>query len=181
MEKSNDYSSSRIIAWLLTHQLVVSIGHLEGNKFTKVGLTIPQFYIIAALNYLKSPVTPSDLSQCLARNLNTITLTLDRMEKAGLVKRKRDLPDRRTVRVVLTPKSKKLFSEAVMPFMNFPNDIMSELTDDELEVYNDLTKKLVKGLHTKFGISELRTHRIDTVNYILKKNKGSFGPVDLDI
>lgn len=167
MNKSKEYSISRITAWLILDQLIISAKRLEEIKLDEAGLTIPQFFIIAALNYLKPPVTPTDLSKCLDRNSNTITLTLDRMEKAGLIKKKRDLPDRRMLRVTLTPKSKRLFSEAIIRFINVPEDTMSFLSDEELKDFTGLAKKLIKGLFEKLGISELSSHRVDTTNYVL--------------
>lgn len=181
MAKVTEESIPRIVTWLLMNQQFVSMSRYEDAKFSQIGLTIPQFYIIAAIMYLEPPVTPTDLSHFLDRNLNTITLTLDRMEKAGLVKKKRDLPDRRTLRVSLTAKSKRLFAQACVPFKDIPNEVMSCLSDDELQVYAELTRKIIKQLCNKLDISDINSHRIDTMNYVLSKEDASIKPVSIDL
>jgi DNA-binding MarR family transcriptional regulator len=180
MAKKEAYSIPCIRTWLLLTQMFGLMFKHEEDEFAKIGLTIQQFFMIAAIHFLQPPVTPTDLSQYLYRKLNTVTLTLDRMEKTGLVKKKRDLPDRRTLRVMLTPKSKKLFAKAAQTFTRIPTDIMSCLSDDELGNYSDLTHKLGGNLFDKLGMTEFKSHRINTMNHILQEGSTSVEPIHIE-
>ena len=178
------YSVPRINAWLLLHQMHTSLMEYEEAEFKKFGLPKKQFYIIAAIKYLAPPVTPSDIAKWLDRNTNTITLMLDRMEKDGLVKKHRDLPDRRAFRLSLTAKSRQLFTRATIPFREVPNDVMSCLSDDELQVYIDLTQKLREKIYNTLelheGTMELHSHRIDLMASVTQKGK-SVTPINLEL
>jgi DNA-binding MarR family transcriptional regulator len=65
-------------------------------------LTEGQLNVLELLNQ-HQPMKPSDMLKFLETTPAAITTLIDRMEKGGLVKRKRDEYDRRIVWVTLTP------------------------------------------------------------------------------
>jgi len=171
MFKNNDILTSRINTWLSMNQLHISITQCEDREYNKIGISIPQFYIMAAIKYLPAPVKPTDIAKWVDRKMNTVTLVLDQMEKKGLVKRERDLPDRREVQIYLTPKSEELFEKATTPLWEVPNDMLSCLTDEELESLSHIVQKLrTKAYHSlnlKSELSEIHDHRIEVMTRVL--------------
>jgi len=165
--------TARINAWLLMNQLHVSINQYEDREYGKIGISIPQFYILAAIKYLPSPVTITDIARWVDRKVNTVTLVLNQMEKKGLVKRERDLPDRRETRLSLTPVSEKIFEKATVPLREVPNDIFSCLSSDELDsllsILQKLREKAYHVLRLKAELSELHDHRIDVMTRVLSE------------
>lgn len=184
MAKGNKYSIPGVNAWLLWHQMTLAFMKYEESEFKKIGLTPSQFHIIALTKYLPPPVTPTDIKKWTGRNLNTITLTIDRMEKAGLIKKKRDLPDRRALRLILTTKSKKFLPKATKLFKKIPHELMSCLSDDELQTHVVLTQKLrgelYKTIKSQNGEIELYLHRVYIMNSVMH-NKSLIKPEDVDL
>lgn len=60
----------------------------------------------------RDTVTVSEVAHCLEASLAAATGLVDRMEKAGLVARERDVTDRRVVRVRLTPAGQQALADA---------------------------------------------------------------------
>jgi DNA-binding MarR family transcriptional regulator len=93
--------------WLLIHQCHRLLIRAENAAFVQVGLTTRKHAVLFALRNLKNPVTVTDVARWLDRNPNGISMLIDRMVKDGLVNRIKDLPDRRSARLEITPKGKK--------------------------------------------------------------------------
>ena len=89
-------------AWLLLYQTYDSVIKCEEETFTKVDLSPLQYQMLRAMKYINSTITPTVVANFLDWKPNSITLIMDRMEKSGLVKRIRDLKDRRVVRLIIT-------------------------------------------------------------------------------
>jgi MarR family transcriptional regulator, organic hydroperoxide resistance regulator len=93
--------------WLLIHQCHRLLIRAENAAFIQVGLTTRKHAVLFALRNLKSPVTVTDVARWLDRNPNGISMLVDRMVKDGLVKRIKDMPDRRAVRLEITAKGER--------------------------------------------------------------------------
>jgi DNA-binding MarR family transcriptional regulator len=81
-----------------------------GTEFLQAhGLTDVQFNLLMLLKYQgqTEDLSQARLSEMMLVNRANITGLVDRMEKAGLVKRTGDPADRRTRRIVLTPKGRQ--------------------------------------------------------------------------
>ena len=65
-----------------------------------------EYFVLAMLRAL-GPRTPTELNVALIQTSGGVTNTLTRLEKAGLVTRRRAGADRRSVQVSLTPSGKK--------------------------------------------------------------------------
>ncbi len=129
-------------AWALYRQTYNSITRCEEALFAKLGLTPQQYMVLLAIKYIHGPVTPTDVANWLDRNTNSITLIVDRMEKDGLVTRVRDLPDRRALRLVITPKGKEAFDRATGPGWELIQEIMSCFSEEELKTFIRLLGKM---------------------------------------
>ena len=78
---------------------------------TELGITYPQYLVLMVLwENDNQPV--NDIAHRLVLETNTVTPLLQRMEKLGLVSRKKGEQDKRQQIVSLTPKGKKLEKQA---------------------------------------------------------------------
>lgn len=103
----------------LANQLCFAL-YSASHAFTRVyrrhldplGLTYPQYLAMLAL-WEHEDVTVKDLGERLRLDSGTLTPLLKRMEAAGLVARRRDPADERSVRVRLTPEGAALREEGL--------------------------------------------------------------------
>jgi len=79
------------------------------------GLTGAEFDVLASLRRAGEPfrLTPTELGRSLMVDSGTLTHRLDRLEKRGLIRRRRVRGDRRSVEVALTARGRKLVDVAV--------------------------------------------------------------------
>ena len=80
------------------------------SSILNYGITEIQFYCLDAVFHL-GPLTQKDLGYKLSRSGGNITLVVDNLEKAGLVKRQKDKEDRRKYYVVITKKGARLYKK----------------------------------------------------------------------
>ena len=128
--------------WVLWHHTYDLIIKSEEARFGKAGLSHQKFVILLAIECMDDPVTITDLARWMGRNTNSISMIADRMEGNGLVKKTRDLPDRRSSHLVLTRKGKEKLVEATKIGWGLIERLTSCLSEEELEVFARLIWKL---------------------------------------
>ena len=64
------------------------------------------------------------------------------MEKDGLVGRKKDLPDRRSARLVITEKGNNIMERATVSGWELVQEILSGLSDEELITLNSMLERM---------------------------------------
>jgi DNA-binding MarR family transcriptional regulator len=104
----------------------------ENKVLGKFGLTAEQHSVLLAVRYIEDPVTPTEVSRWLDRNRNSVSLIVDRMVKAGLIDRIRDLRDRRSVRLTITDKGKEALDMSMVAGWKLVQEILSQLSEEEL-------------------------------------------------
>ena len=114
--------------WFLMHREYRLLVNCEDQIYGKKGLTMEQFSVLAAVKYIGHPARPSDIAKWLGRSGNTVSMIIDRMVKAGLVKRTRDRIDRRVVNVTTTSKAENSFKLAIPASWEFIQKIMLPLS-----------------------------------------------------
>ena len=87
-----------------------------------------QFALLSAVRSRGGSLRPTDLASILERSPNSVSMLVDRMVKASLVKRTRDRIDRRVVNVTLTDKGKKAVEPAVPASWEFFQKIMAPVS-----------------------------------------------------
>jgi DNA-binding MarR family transcriptional regulator len=75
-------------------------------------LTMEQYLVLTTIKYHDPPMRITDVASWLERSTNSVTMIVDRMVKAGLLRRVRDRRDRRTVNVFLTSKAENAMKAA---------------------------------------------------------------------
>jgi DNA-binding MarR family transcriptional regulator len=126
--KVNSKSGNTVLRlWLLLHRVRDVLSLCEDSIFRKYGLTMEQ---LAALGSVKArgAYSPSLLASMLETSPNGVSGLVDRMVKAGLVRRTRDRKDRRTVRVSLTSKGENALEQATPAGWEFIQKVLSSLS-----------------------------------------------------
>jgi DNA-binding MarR family transcriptional regulator len=76
-------------------------------ELSRLGLSVIQVKVLYSLSASHEALTPSKLGRLLSREPHSMSALVNRMEKNGLVTKKRDLKRKNLVRVSLTPKGKQ--------------------------------------------------------------------------
>jgi DNA-binding MarR family transcriptional regulator len=118
-------------AWILLRQTYNLILKCEDKVFSEYGLTTEQHAVLMAVKHISGPVRITDIARWLDRSVNSVSMIIDRMVKAGLVKRVRDRKDRRTVFVTMTSKAEKDFVMASVAGWELIQEILSPLSDED--------------------------------------------------
>ena len=114
--------------------LLAKVSRLVGGrmrmKLEGIGLRHAQGMILYQL-WHRDGIAQNVLAQALHITAPTATNTLQRMERNGWIKRRRDAKDQRIVLVYLTEKAKALRAVARASFRELDKELNSMLTDDE--------------------------------------------------
>ena len=128
----NSESGNTILRlWLLLHRVRDAISLCEDSIYGEYGLTTEQFAVLAALKSRGGSLRPTDLALVLERSPNSVSMLVDRMVKAGLVKRTRDRRDRRVVYVTATSRAEGAVGPANLAGWEFIQKILSPLSDKD--------------------------------------------------
>ena len=88
---------------------------LQSQKLVRQsGLTVPQLLVMQAIEKEESPST-STLARHIVVSQATVTRIIDRLERAGLVKREKSTKDKRVVNVRLTEEGRSKLETAPEP------------------------------------------------------------------
>jgi DNA-binding MarR family transcriptional regulator len=102
----------------------------------------------------------TDLARGLGRSANSVSMIVDRMVKAGWVRRGRDRGDRRTVRVSISTKGEAAFRPATVAGLELIGEIMSPLSHEDkrnfLNAHEVIRQKALQYLNPEGDIEEMR-------------------------
>jgi DNA-binding MarR family transcriptional regulator len=141
MVKSKDYSLHLGLARLvyLTYaRLKICLDEI----LKKQGLTTEQYTVLVTVKYGEAPVRITDIARWTERSTNSVTMIVDRMVKAGLVRRVRDRNDRRVVKVVITSKAESALKPANIAAMEFFRQVMSPLSHEDAQTFAGMFKMI---------------------------------------
>ncbi len=117
--------------------------------FSGLGLTDVQFNVMKLIELQSGDangLTQAELSRMLLVNRSNITSLIDRMERAGLVRRETVPNDRRIKLVTLTEKGRNSLLEIKDSYMEEVSRIMNALTEEELQSLVRVLGKIRKNL-----------------------------------
>lgn len=115
----------------------------------KVGLTPPQFYVLATIGYAGS-LPFGEIGAKMMVTVSNLTGIVDRLEEKKLVVRKRDDSDRRVVHVTLTEKGTNLYKSTIPLFEKSISEIFASL---DLPRQKELSALLRTLNHATFPVS----------------------------
>ena len=118
---------SRLMVWLLCHQCHNLVSRCEEVTSYGKEITPEQHSVLMAIKYANDPVKPTDVARWIDRRPHSVSLIIERMQKSGLVKQISDLPDRRSVRLVMTKEGEKILDQATISGWKLICEILSDL------------------------------------------------------
>lgn len=137
------HSKEGIRTWLRLLSCEKSIERRLRSRFRDhFTVTLPQFDVLAELQRAGKPLTMSQLSSELMVSNGNITGVVDRLEKAGYVRRDRGSEDRRIQYIALTAQGAKEFQRMARRHERWVDELFSGLT---LEDMNALQALLLKA------------------------------------
>ena len=111
------------------------------QKLTPFGITPVQHLILAVLAE-KEYVSPAEISDQIAMDGATLSGALERMAEAGLIKKEENPEDRRSIRVSLTSRAKKMRVDLAEQRKAINEELTARLSLEE----RLLLKRLLKDL-----------------------------------
>jgi len=142
-------------SWRQVYQTYNLLRQCQDQICGEYGLTVEQYAVLVALTYLGGSARITDIARWLIRSTNSITMIVDRMVKAGLVKRTRDRVDRRVVKVTATSKGNAAVKQSHVAVLEFVRKVFQPLS------YED--EKTLSGLlgTVKYGILKYNNPGLD--------------------
>jgi DNA-binding MarR family transcriptional regulator len=118
------------------------------ENFRRHGLDTGEFDVLATLRRSGAPyaLTPTDLYRSLMISSGGLTARLDKLERAGLVRRRASGRDGRSTIVELTPSGRRRIEAAFRADMEIENRMVSVLTEAERAELVRLLRKLNQGV-----------------------------------
>jgi DNA-binding MarR family transcriptional regulator len=146
--------------WRQLYQTYTLLKQCEDGIFEEHGLTTEQYAVLVSISYLGQPARITDIARWLDRSTNSISMIVDRMVKAGLVRRARDKGDRRVVYVSKTSKAESLFKPATVASLKSIQKMLSPMQyEDKLTLFDLLSKvkyEILKCLNPGMDIEAVK-------------------------
>jgi MarR family transcriptional regulator, organic hydroperoxide resistance regulator len=124
-----------------------------GTVLSEVGLHVGQEMVLSHL-WRQDGLTPSELADRLSVEPPTVTNTLSRMEKAGLLKRCRHPKDARCTRVYLTEQGRELREPVERRWESVQERAFAGITPDEEALLQELLVRIHDNLTREPGAGE---------------------------
>lgn len=128
--------------FFLLHHLVRQRENALGRELAKAGLTLSQWQVLATLTRLEE-ATMGEVAAFCATDRTTLTRTVDRMVDDGLIRRDRDLVDRRQVQLHLTDKGQEVFLAATGDVARFNDRVTGVLKPEEVERLQPMIRRVL--------------------------------------
>jgi MarR family transcriptional regulator for hemolysin len=112
------------------------------RRLKYLGVSQASWMTIAVAAKAREPLSQSELADRLAVEGATMVAMVDRLVKAGLVRREPSTADRRIKRVVLTDAGSRLFGAVQTEAAAVRKELLSQLDPKKLEAATDLLEAL---------------------------------------
>lgn len=124
-----------------------TMGDRMEKAYARFGISRGEFDVLATLRRSGEPyaLSPRRLSATLMITTGGMTGRLDRLERAGLLRRSPDPHDRRGLRVTLTDKGFRLVDEALGAGLSLQTEALDALDPQQAGQLADLLRRLLAG------------------------------------
>ena len=160
-------------AWILLRQTYSLVLKCEDRVFSEYGLTTEQHAVLMAIKHISGPVRITDIARWLDRSVNSVSMIIDRMVKAGLVRRARDRKDRRTVFVTMTSRVEKAYVLASVAGWGLIQEILSPLSDEDkrtlIRLLGMLRDKTCDYLDSGEVVEEVRRNEAENMARLMEQ------------
>ncbi len=117
----------------------------SARLFRPHGLTAAQYNVLNVVAAAAGGIKQRELSEVLVVDRSNVTGLIDRMERAGWVKRTDDPKDRRVHRIVLTPAGRKLWEKVQPKYLAVAKQVVAGLTEKQMREGIAVLKTLQAG------------------------------------
>jgi MarR family transcriptional regulator, transcriptional regulator for hemolysin len=112
------------------------------RRLKYLGVSQASWMTIATAAKARRPLSQSELADKLAVEAATMVAMIDRLVKAGLVKREASSDDRRIKRVVLTPAGLKIYERVKLEATALRKELLSNTDPRKLLIATELLESL---------------------------------------
>lgn len=149
--QDTEEAQSAVQAWRQLYLTYSAIFKAIERSIAPTGVTLPQALALSTIRNGDGPMTPSRLAHYLTQETQSVTGLIDRMEKQGWVRRVRDLPDRRAIRLELTDGGAAKLQETAGPGFETTARMFSRLKPDEIEQLTAMLGRVYLGAMERLG------------------------------
>ena len=115
--------------WVLLHQVSDIIFNAREEELRQYGVPAMQAEVLFVIQAIGDETMPAQIARWLLRRPHSVSGILDRMEKAGLVRKTKDLHRKNLVRVTITEKGQQAYNQALE--RKSIQRIMTSLSEEE--------------------------------------------------
>jgi DNA-binding MarR family transcriptional regulator len=145
--------------WYMSHRTRALFKICEDQIYGEYNLTMEQYAVLAAIKHIGGSARPTDIARWIGRSTNSISMIVDRMVKAGLVRRVRDRRDRRVVSVSMTNKAENALKPSILAGWEFIQKITSPLAYEDkltfIRLHEKLRYEMLKYLNPEMSVEEI--------------------------
>ncbi|QNP72691.1 MarR family transcriptional regulator [Streptomyces roseirectus] len=124
-----------------------AMGDRAERAYAPFGISRGEFDVLATLRRSGEPysLSPRELSSTLMLTTGGMTGRLDKLERAGLLRRSPDPTDRRALRVTLTGDGLQVVDQAVAAGLAVQQGVIATLDTEKVGQLADLLRELMAG------------------------------------
>lgn len=166
MKTMYDYKFGGIslTAWAQLRHAWLAMSKVAEARLTEVDSTHESVGVLWACRDYPGPLRLAEIARLVFKEPHTVVALLNRLEKQGLARRIPKAPGHPFTEVKLTSKGKKACSQSVDVLKDVVAEVMSALSDEELEQLIELTRalqmKAIEMLHIELKPSPRRCEEI---------------------
>ena len=170
---NHELEDLNIMLWRGLYQTYSRFQNCFDQVLGEQGLTMERYLVLTTVKYHDAPVRITDVARWVERSTNSVSMIVDRMVKAGLLRRVRDKKDRRVVNVSLTSKAEDMLEPANMAAWEFMQQSMSPLSYEDKRTLAGLFKmmnhKLLECLNPGADVEEMLKDDSKEQAYLMKQ------------
>ena len=117
------------------------------DKLQENGINItPEQYLVLDILWEKQSLSQQNIADIIQKDKNSVTKIIDSLEKKDLVQRVVDKNDRRINKIELTEEAVALEKITTEVAINFMNDVVKGIDNQELDNFVNVMRKLKNNL-----------------------------------
>jgi DNA-binding MarR family transcriptional regulator len=129
-----------------------AVSRVFDRALSDSGVSLPQALALTAVDGAPQPLLLSGLATRLLQEAQSVTSLADRLERAGLARRVHDLPDRRAIRLELTPAGQKKVGEVRPLLQTAAQQIYGSLGEEQAEILRNSLSALYRACREYPGV-----------------------------
>lgn len=126
--------------WVLLSQTRDAIFRVRQAELSQYGITGIEAFALLILFDLGDTATPAELSRRMFREHNTVTALLSRMQRKGLVRKRRDRERKNVWRIALTDRGRQAYEASVQ--RDVLHRVLGVLSGDEKREFEQHLRSL---------------------------------------